>query len=226
MSSCRLSVLCVTRFEKHALPFIADMRQLADDCEGELVLAADGSYAFAGLRALGYEPHRVASDGYIESVLDDAITYCRGDYVLRLDDDERCSPAMIRWMVSGAWQAKSIWKFARAHLWGDERHFIANIPQLYPDHQTRLSVREFAGGRKQIHSGSPFGGGELAPVILEHHKFLVKTLVERRAIVARYDRIQSGAGTQFKAFSVPEDVCDEITAAELGDGSILEAEAA
>lgn len=220
----RLSILCVTKFEKHALPFIAEMRELAEDCEGELVLAADSSHAYAGLRSLGYDPVRVRSAGYIESVLDEALTHCRGDYVLRLDDDERCSKAMRRWVAEGKYEAASIWKFRRANLWTPTQ-FITN-PPLWEDHQTRLSRREFAGGRNLIHSGSPFGGGELAPVVLEHHKFIVKSVEDRRAIVARYDRIQQGAGTNFKAFSVPEEVFTAIHTEFLHDGSVPEARAA
>ena len=41
--------------------------------------------------------------------------------------------------------------------------------------------------------------------MLLHHKFRVKSIEERRAIVERYDNIAAGAGTAFKAFSVPEE---------------------
>lgn len=208
-----LSILCITRFERHALPFIAHLRELAAACGGEFVLVADGRHAYAGLRSLGYDPHRVESDGYVESVLEDGLTFCERDYVLRLDDDECCSRAMERWIVNGAYRTANHWKFPRAHLWNDNQHMLVT-PHLWPDHQTRLSARKFAGGRSTIHAGSPHGGGIEAPCIIEHHKFLVKTIEERREIVRRYDAIQANAGTSFRAFSVPEDF---YTAEEIRD---------
>lgn len=62
-----------------------------------------------------------------------------------------------------------------------------------------------AGDRGAIHAGSPYGGGHEAPVAIEHWKFIVRTLAERRAIIERYDRVQEGAGSRFRAFSCPED---------------------
>jgi hypothetical protein len=210
-----LSILCVTRFERHALPFIADMASLAKDLDAEFVLAADGARPYQSLNALGYQPWRVASTGYVESVLDDALALCQGDYVLRLDDDERCSAGMRRWLVNGGYLSARHWRFARAHLWRDTRHVLVT-PHLWPDVQTRLSLRNMAGGRSAIHSGSPHGGGTDAPCSIEHHKFLVKSLEERREIIARYDSIQPGAGSQFRAFSCPEDF---YTAQDIADAT-------
>jgi hypothetical protein len=81
---------------------------------------------------------------------------------------------------------------------------MLKTPQLWPDAQTRLSIRAKAGGRDVIHSGSPHGGGEMAPVLIEHHVFLVRSREEREAKVARYDAIAQGAGTSFLPFIVPE----------------------
>jgi hypothetical protein len=228
----KLSILCVTKFERHALTFIADMRQLATDLQAELVLAADGHHAYSQLRSFGYDPKRVDSRGFVESVLDEAIRHCTGDYVLRLDDDEKCSPAMGRWLAEGAYLAAPHWKFPRAHLWYQLETFreiraeFITHPLLFPDHQTRLSHRGLAGGRNLIHAGSPHGGGEIAPVCIEHWKFLVKTVEERRAIAKRYDEIQPGAGTNFLAFSVPEDAFESIPLAPYHDGSVPEVRAA
>lgn len=214
-----LSILCVTKTEPHAWPFLAAMRVVADAVAGsELVVAADGDFAYHRLIAADYWGPRVQSQGYIESVLDEALTFCSGDYVLRLDDDERCSPAMVEWLKSGAYSARPTWKFPRMQLWGDEQHFIVT-PQLWPDTQSRLALRSLSGGRNVIHAGSPHGGGTAAPCSILHAKFLVKSLAERREIVKRYDSIQPGAGTNFAAFSVPEDVLEEAGIAEVGDGS-------
>jgi hypothetical protein len=107
--------------------------------------------------------------------------------------------------MEGAYQTTSLWKFPRVHLWGDVQHALVT-PALYPDQQQRLSLKELAGGRHEIHSGSPYGSGEWAPCSVEHHKFLVRSLHDRRSIIQRYDGIRRGAGSQFKEWQTPEDV--------------------
>lgn len=230
MSRCELSILCVTKAEQHSFALLSAMRDLAADLRAEFVLVADGAIAAGRLMDRSFKGMRlVQSKGYLESVLDEALEFCSSDYVLRLDDDERCSPAMVRWLKARAYETANSWKFSRVHLWGDEQHALVT-QHLYPDHQTRLSTKAYAGGRTTIHAGSPFGGGIEAPCAIEHLKFLLKTIEERRAIVVRYDSIQVDAGSAFRAFSCPEDVYSEedITAAVVSwDGSsILERRAA
>jgi hypothetical protein len=61
-----------------------------------------------------------------------------------------------------------------------------------------------AGGRTSIHCGSPHGGGDVAPVVIEHHKFLVKSLDERLRLARHYDTV-GGGGTGWNfPFNVPE----------------------
>lgn len=204
-----LSILCVTKMEAHTMPFLIEMSEIARVLDAELVIAADGSEAVDRLLAANERLGAMAlcevkSNGDIGSVLDTALKVCRGPFVLRLDDDERCSLAMASWLATYAYRISDHWKFPRANLWGDERHYL-RTPQLWPDHQTRLSVKHKAGDRKAVHAGSPYGGGTLAPCVIEHHKFLVRSLEARREIVRRYDSIQAGAGTNFRAFSCPED---------------------
>lgn len=220
-----LSVLCVTKAEPHAFDFLYSLTQVAAMVRGQLVIGADGDEAhrslveaFTGdvglaLSEVGdVDVVPVRSSGYIESVHDQVLEHCCGDYVLRIDDDERCSPGMVEWLARGEYRQAPHWKFSRAHLWGDKDTVITNAP-LWPDHQTRLSVKAQAGGRTGIHCGSPHGGGRLAPVYLEHHKFLVKSYAERQAIAARYDRVAAGAGTGvFLPFNLPEEafVCPQL----------------
>lgn len=223
-----LSILCVTRCEPHARRFLAEMLDLGRQLEAEVIFAADGLAAAGRMAEWGMPARPVQSKGYMESVLDEAVEFCSRDYVLRLDDDEGCSKAMVRWLTNRAYESGNHWKFDRVHLWGDVRTALVT-PQLYPDHQTRLSVKRLAGGRAVIHSGSPHGGGLTAPCAIEHHKYLVKTLDERRDIVKRYDQVSPGAGTSFAAFSVPEDVyASDVLAAHLShwDGERLSRRAA
>lgn len=194
-----LSIVTVTRLQPYAPPLLRAMASDAQLIGAEFVIAVDGGVPEgAGIIELGADRYvGVRSKGYVESVLDEAVAACRGRYVLRLDDDERCSPGMVAWLVKGAYLERDHWCFPRLHLWPDEKHFLDDT-QLWPDFQTRLSVREKSGGRHHIHAMSPFGMGEQAPCALEHHKFLVKSYDERRAIAAKW---HTGGMT---AFSLPE----------------------
>jgi hypothetical protein len=184
-----LTILCISEGRDHAEPFLEVMDDLAKILGAPFVHLVDG--------------RDVHSGGFLESVLDEAIDRCETQYVLRLDDDERPSPEMAAWLATGQYYASEHWAFRRQNLWPDAQHYIAN-PPLWPDLQTRLSVKEKAGSRPQIHQGSPFGTGQIAPVPIEHHKFLVRSREEREALVQRYDNVALGAGSDYVMFSVPE----------------------
>lgn len=194
-----LTILCVTRADDYALPFLADLTSVARKIGAEMVTCVDGPSRF------DYgQTYRVKSKGFIESVLDECISRCKTDYILRIDDDEKCSPALVRWLQEKRYESAPHWKFPRAHLWPDTNSFIS-APPLWPDHQTRLSLREQSGRRTTVHAGSPFGGGTLCNAPIEHHKFLVKSYDQRKTIAARYDQIQPGAGSgSMLAFNLPE----------------------
>lgn len=218
----KLSVLCVSKLEDCSLRFIRAMDSLAHVLDAQFVLMTDGCAAFNKASELDIEAliEKVDSKGYIESVLDDGVRVCSGDYILRLDDDECASPAMVYWLKSGCWTEHDHWEFPRMHLWSDG---VILAPQLFPDHQTRLSVKEKSGGRHGVHAGSPFGGGETAPVCIEHHKFVVKNSQMRLAIAENYDRYCPGYGTgNMKPFSLPEDAYtgQEVEIVSLWDGSM------
>lgn len=221
-----LSILTVTKAEAYVIPFLREMKNVAEQANAEFVVAGDGPEAMKKLRGWGLGDEEVlvsvASKGYIESILDQALNCCGGRYILRIDDDEFMSSEMQRWVVDESYTEADHWKFARAHLWGNRKQYIDAAP-LWPDHQTRLSVRKKAGNRTFIHSGSPFGGGKLAPVILEHAKFLVKSREERQAIADRYDSFGVGLGSHgMTAFNIPEKVYQEIPLKNLGE-AVLQA---
>lgn len=187
----KLSILCVSTGKDRAQPFFDHFSDLAAQLDAELVLAIDGVH--------------VHSKGYIESVLDEAIALTHGDYVLRLDDDERCSPAMITWLRAGKYLDADHWTFPRAHFYGNA-HSVVCEDYYFPDLQTRLSVREKAGGRSEIHAGSPFGAGMIARVCIEHWVYLVKSYEERREIARGYQRIRAGAdGGEFRAGGIEDE---------------------
>jgi hypothetical protein len=143
------------------------------------------------------------SEGYVESVLDEAVEACPEGHILRLDDDETVSDEMRAWLKASEWQASDHWAFPRMNLWPDETSYIASDP-LWPDLQTRLSSKEKSGSRPVVHQGSPFGTGQVAPVALLHHKFLVRGREERERMVESYEQVQPGAGRGWLPFSVPE----------------------
>lgn len=225
-----LSILCVTRGEPCCIPLVERLVKQSNVLGAESVIVLDRISLDAGAFDLSLEAsqyatalYEVRSYGYIESVLNKAISYTTRRYVLRLDDDESISPQLLSWLVRCEYRSSDNWKFSRAHLWKvesplSESQVIVN-PPLWPDHQTRLSTRDKAGNRKYIHSGSPFGGGEFCPYPIIHHKFVIKSQDERQAIVDRYERLQPGAGTNFLAFSVLEKVysADEIETVRLRD---------
>jgi len=203
-----LSILTVTKAEHFTGFFLNRMQKLAIAANAEFVIAGDGSDAINRLKKAGYGDEdilvSVKSNGTMESVLDSAVRCCSGKYILRLDDDECVSPEMFQWLVREDFTEADHWKFSRAHLWHHEGLYITNAP-LWPDHQTRLSVKKKSGGRPVLHVGSPFGGGRLAPVILEHWKFLVKSTEERWAIAKFNDQFGPGFGTgSMLPFNVPE----------------------
>jgi hypothetical protein len=212
-----LTILSFTRCEPFSEQFLSDFESIALHIGAEFVVAIDGDGDQG--RWSADKKIRVKSKGYVESVLDEALAHCSGDYVLRMDDDEVISVAMMNWLLNREYEKKDHWKFATANMWWDKRYFIAN-PPLWPDHHTRLSVKYKAGGRFTPHAGSPFGGGELAPVIFEHHKFLVKPYEHRQEIAARYDAFCPGYGTGdgLKCFSLPEDCFDTLVLGEVGNG--------
>lgn len=196
-----LTIVCVTENRPHARPFVESMATCADGLGARFALAVDGDpedwmFDLADV-------WRVNSKGYLESVLDEVIGSCLDGYILRLDDDERIGPEMFCWLSEQRYLEADHWAFPRMNLFPDADHFIEN-PPLYPDLQTRLSVKRLAGGRDRIHAGSPNGTGMVAPVAIEHHKFLVRSREEREMLVERYEQLQPGAGYQYVMFSLPE----------------------
>lgn len=214
------TVMMITKGEPHSKRFLGEALTLARIMGGKLLVGADDGGGENGISENDdITVVSVKSNGTLESVHDAVLALAPDGYVLRLDDDEKASPAMMQWLAAKHYETADHWKFPRGHFWGGEE-LMLYTPHLWPDHQTRLSLKSKAGGRNTIHCGSPFGGGELAPVAIEHHKFLVKDRAERQAIANRYDTVAQGAGSGMIAFSVPEVAYagEEIRLVEFGDG--------
>lgn len=209
------SILTVTQGEPYSARFLRHFRVIADMLSAEFVVAHDRCGP-PPCDADRYLP--VQSSGAIEDVLVQAHAACSGDYVLRLDDDETLSPQAVLSLAEWRSQASDSRAYAlpRANLWGDQWHAIKS-GHLFPDFQVRLMPR----GREQrtrVHEG--LAADALLPGMILHHKFLLKTREERRAIAARYEAKQAGCGSgHYLQFSVPED-CFEIETFAFHTGSV------
>lgn len=196
----QLSICCVTQALPRSIEFLVDIQALATKLDAELVFGAHGDHA----RLLLKHELRVVPVGgdYMEQMLDLVLDACSGRYILRLDDDERCSPGMIAWLLAGTYRERPVWHFRRPHLMPDADHYIATSP-FYPDWQTRLTAREFAKRPMKLHAACPHPGwGAPKGVEIEHWTFLVKTREERVAIHERY---ATHAGVVFdKERALPE----------------------
>jgi hypothetical protein len=194
----------VTRCEPHAIGFISEAWILANTLNGELVLGLDRCKLPEELARLPQlKTVALESKGYLESVLDKAVSACSGDYVLRLDDDETASAALENWLQDGEF-ADDVYTFPRLNLWKKGR--IIRTPPLYPDYQTRFTTRTKAGGRNQIHTGCPFGTGTLINKPIVHHKFIVRDYDDRMKIAMQYEETRAGAGfgITYQPYNLPE----------------------
>jgi len=218
-----LSILVFTRGDAFAPPFLADMWPLSRSLGAELVIAGDGDAGMALAQRFADVAVPVHCDRIQETEIARASGFCRGEWVLKLDDDDSLSPALIDFLRRYNWQTAGpkAYAFPYAWLWGDHKHFITS-PPFWPDPHPRLMVKgEMARWPTGVHQNHP-ASSVLMPLALLHHKFLAKTLDERREVAARYDSLQQGAGTgeHYGKFSLPELYCETLTVREVGDGNV------
>jgi hypothetical protein len=187
----KLSIVCVSDVSAMTRGFLLEFQDLARTLGAEFVMGAHGGRAirFADDNGIKF----VVVDGkYFEELIDPVISVCTGDYVLRLDDDERISSGMLAWLKTDEWHRRDSWFFSRAHLWPDAQHCLAKQP-YFPDFQARLSVARQARRPVKIHAAHAYPAYRApAEAYLEHHVFLIRTREERQAITAKYETIRTG----------------------------------
>lgn len=212
-----LDLLCITKGERHARQFIIMLRNIADLLGARLVIGADGQAAADLCEPYADRLLVQRSQGYLESVINQAVECCQGEYVLRIDDDELPSMGMVEWLQSGAFVTWDAWLFARMNLWGDGRVFVANDP-LWPDMQMRLARRELSGGWCGIHSRCPAAERAVfSRQVIVHYKFLVRSMAEREQMAARYDALRPGAGSgPYRAYTLPEQTFEQLELRSVG----------
>jgi glycosyltransferase involved in cell wall biosynthesis len=225
----QLSILCVTNNEHpHVEKFIKAMRQLATNLEAELVLGLDGEKAqSASWRHLADVSLNLKADKLQETVSDQAVAACHGDWVLRLDDDEMASPALFIWLFNLTRKTSdknnikdTLYTFPRVYLYPDDKHYLVNDGMM-PDLQTRLGKKELMYGVTYVHAGNPNGTGTVVPYAIEHHKLLVRDYKDRQKIAARYESIRPGAGSlpEYARYNLPEDFYNPLETEKYTNGN-------
>lgn len=213
MRTIDLSILCVTNNEHHDTErFIEDMCRIAPFLSAEFVLGLDREKAQKSrIRHYATKALDLTADKLQEDVLDQAIAACSGEWILRLDDDEKVSNALLTWLITGAYKQGNLYAFPRIYMYPDADHFIAN-EGMWPDLQTRLGKKELMEGYTYVHAGNPNGTGVVVPYAIEHHKLLVRDFRERQKIGERYEQCRPGAGTrpEYARYNLPELFYDQL----------------
>jgi len=187
----KLSIVCVSDATVVTRLFLLEFQMLARMLGAEFVLGAHGDRARRFAEDYDIK-HVMVQGSYFEELIDQALDACTGDYILRVDDDERCSTGMIDWLKTDEWFRRDSWFFSRAHLWPDVQHCIAKQP-YFPDFQARLSVARQSRRPVKIHAAHAYPAYRApATAFLEHHVFLIRTREERQAITAKYETIRTG----------------------------------
>lgn len=217
-----LSILCVTLAEPHAGLYLVRMSHLARLLGAEFVIGLDGARAHQShlgklaTKAVLLPAHDVPLQ---ECVMDEAVSQCSGEYILRLDDDEAVSPSLQAWLMNRKYVGGQLFSFPRVYMHPDEKHVLCN-DNIYPDMQTRLGLKHLMYGITFIHAGNPNGAGTFAPFAIEHHKLLCRSYDERLAIANRYEAIREGAGSlpEYARYNLPEKFYSELQVQEYTDG--------
>jgi hypothetical protein len=93
-----ISVLVVTRGEPHTPRFLTHASRIAQFLHAEFVIGCDRcEVRLGGAKVV---PLDASACPMIETVLEQAVAACEGDWILRLDDDETVSWAMLGYLLS------------------------------------------------------------------------------------------------------------------------------
>lgn len=205
-----ISVLVVTRGEPHTPRFLAHAGHVAQFLGAEFVLGCDRCEVH--MPSVKVVQLDASACPMIEAVLEQAVDACDGDWILRLDDDETVSWAMLGYLLSCDHTRYEAIGFPRANLWGDEAHLLVDS-EFWPDVQMRFSKRQYAV-RRTLHEG-PAKCDAIAPAMILHHNLLVRGREGRREVARRYCEIQ---GVPMQDRYWPPDYMTKLDVAPVGDG--------
>lgn len=174
----------------------------------------DGSLALlesAGARVMAARSEHAR----VESLLFDAVPRIDRDWILRFDDDEAPTGALLDWIDRHLTEVgTAAVGFSRRWVgFGPDGRLrssscvrIDGRPGL--DWQFRLFRPSAVRVIQDIHTpGFMLERHALAPehVCFHHFSWIVRTSAERRARIAHYETQSAGAGCNFTAFYLPED---------------------
>ena len=224
-----LSIICMTRGGQSSYNFIAqldiDARELGAEFlvgyETDRVQDADGRPHYIPTM-FSCKSFSIYTGGFVEGGLNQLAAHAQGRFVLRLDDDESISPAMLQWLKDKKYEGAPAWAFPTAALWGDDKHFITS-PPFWPDTHVRLTAWHMASDWPNEPHGKPdwVRTARPAPVAIRHHKFRIKTYVERQAIADSYEaKLVGGGHGKRLVYSLPEDVLSQLTLSLVGAGPL------
>lgn len=153
----------------------------------------DNTYEIA--RALADHVHFVATDGYLESALPQMTALCSGDFILRLDDDERLGGNWTRQEFESLVALNDVSHLTLFRRWlvDDGRNFIVDSP-WFPDVQLRLFRNVPASIRwpQQIHEPMQIAGNclTMGDRWIEHDVLFTTTPAERQEKCRRYQALR------------------------------------
>lgn len=217
-----LSIICMTRGTIHNADFLFDLTEAAVALGAEMLVGVDGVREYPVPISLRMKVLPIQTDGFVESGLNQLARHAQGRFVLRLDDDESISPAMLQWLKEKRYEGAPAWVFATAALWGDDKHFITS-PPFWPDTHVRLTAWHLASDWPNEPHGKPswVRTARPAPVAIRHHKFLVRTYEERKAIADGYEaKLKGGGHGKRLVYNLPEAVLKQLTVSSVGDGPL------
>lgn len=189
-------MLCATRAEACVRPFLAEMGPLAKACGGRFGVVLDGAESAERWKQLGLRAYQFVAEDGVHQAMQQVVSECRTEYILILDDDERCTMRLANWLIGKHYQSAPFWYVPRAWLYQDRHHFISS-KKHWPNHALRIGAQEaITVLTGPIHAGWMAGPGakEICPYAIEHHKLLIRSLAERKDTVAKYEAIKPGAG--------------------------------
>jgi hypothetical protein len=152
---------------------------------------------------------------FVEAMYEQILAACGRKWVLRLDDDEAPSAALVDWLRTelGNTDKRVVAIARRAVLLRDgAAYYAAAIPNIQAcDYQYRLFLRDGVRLRPEIHTPAiHFDANDVlyAPqeCCIYHLDWVVRTHAERAAKLDFYAAILPGAGQVFLAQYLPEDV--------------------
>ena len=150
-------------------------------------------------------------EGHAEAMIATISARARTDWVLRMDDDELPSNAMIRAVnrvVAGDERAKHAFRLRHCALAANGGLAVVRFYEDPPHDQLRLYNRRHARFDATLHSpGVDIDNRQVAEpeAFFVHLQWIVKSRAEREAKVARYDTQRPGAGSDWRDYYVVED---------------------